>query len=353
MAVAHPDADIRGWLARNSDAADPYTRLRIEESFDHVDAILAPLEDARRGSVLDVGCGTAFNDFAFASHFDRVTGIDASRRRISASRKLAGQAGVSRIHFERGRGEDYSAGEPFDFVYCNIMSDLTSSRRGLVERLAAAAAKDAPIFYAESCEGYAPGEMTGAIERRDGPELRMRLRQVINGFCGRPAFRFFLTGSAERVFAQHGYDVVKVERKGHGGLTSVESVWLRPRSTPSPAGGEDRDYATVEPELADMRATFQACVESRGPEERELLARAAGDSNRLAPFLALLAMALEVPGARPSEAGWVRARARDKAPSRLRPRDPDWGRAAELLQRFESLVRERAGDGHLLLAQPA
>src|SRR3954470_11999147 len=140
---AHPEADIRDWLARSPEACDPYTRLRIEQSFDHVDAILAPIADAVNvpgARVLDVGCGTAFNSFAFARHFDHVTGVDASRRRIAASRKLARQAGVSGIHFERSRGEDYRPDEPFDFVYCNIMSDLTSSRQALIEALALAGA---------------------------------------------------------------------------------------------------------------------------------------------------------------------------------------------------------------------
>jgi SAM-dependent methyltransferase len=342
MAAAHPEADIRDWLARNPGVAAPYTRLRIEQSYDHLAEVLAAVPARARGRVLDVGCGTAFNSFAFATHFDHVTGIDASRRRVVASRRLARRSGVGagRIRFERSRGESYRADAPFDLVYCNIMSDLTRSRRALIETLATAVADGAAIFYAEACEGYAPDEMAAAIERRDGPELRLRLRQIVNGFCGRPAFRFFLAGTAERIFAQHGFEVVHAERSERLGLVAVERLWLRPGGAGGTSvGGSDRDYAEIAPDLAALRSIFQASLRGDGPGEQELVERARADaSNRLAPFLVLLAMALEVPGARPQEAPWTLARARDKAPARLRAPEPDWGRASELLALFSALA---------------
>jgi SAM-dependent methyltransferase len=346
MTAARPEADdIREWLTRHPEAADPYTRLRIGESYDHVDEVLASIPDGARGRVLDVGCGTAFNSFAFATHFGQVTGIDASRRRVAASRRLVRRSGSGgRIRFERSRAESYRAAEPFDLVYCNIMSDLTRSRRALIGTLAASAAEDAPIFYAESCEGYAPGEMEAAIERRDGPELRLRLRQIVNGFCGRPAFRFFLAHSAERIFAQHGYDVVHAERSERLGLPAVERLWLRPGgaggvSASASASSNDPDYVEIAPELSAVRSIFRASLRGAGPGVHELVERARAESdNRLAPFLVLLAMALEVPGARPCEAPWTLARVRDKAPPRVRPQEPAWDRASELLGLFAELA---------------
>ena len=354
MAVLHPEADIRPWLSQHPGATDPYTLSRISESFDHVERVLEPLTGTERRTVLDVGCGTAFHSFAFAAAFDRVVGIDASRRRIARSRKLVQEAGVDRIEFEAAHGEGYRAREPFDLVYCNIMSDLTASRRALIETLAAATAEGGSIFYAESCEGYAPDELATAVERRDAGQVRLRLRQVQNGFCIRPAFRFFLTGSAEAVFAQHGFEAVNVERTTWNGLTPVERLWLRRTggdSSPPAQAGENADYVALDPGFAEMNGVFRAALDGREPGEEELLRRAAEDDNPLAVFLVLLALAREVPGARPREAGWVAARLRDKAPGPLRPKDPDWARAGELLALFESGLRERTRDGATLVAR--
>jgi SAM-dependent methyltransferase len=349
-AVLHPEADIRGWLAQNPGAADPYTRSRIEQSFDHVAEVLDPFGESGRRSVLDVGCGTAFHSFAFAASFDRVVGIDASRRRIARSRKLVGAAGVERVEFEAARGEGYRASEAFDLVYCNIMSDLTASRRALIETLAGATDADGAIFYAESCEGYAPEELAAAVARRDGGELRLRLRQIVNGFSIRPAFRFFLTGSAEPVFAQHGFEAVHVERTTWNGLTPVERLWLRrgAGSRTSPPGGPNADYAELDPNFLEVHRLFSAALQGREPSEAELLRRAAEDENPLAVFLVLLAMADGVPGARPREAGWLVARLRDKAPAALRPKEPDWARVGELLALFEAGLRERTRGGTLV-----
>src|SRR4051812_5024604 len=107
MQAVDPNADVRDWLARNPEAADPYTRLRIEESFEHIESILAAVPGTRRGRVLDVGSGTAFNSFALARHFDHVTGMDTSRRRVAASRKLVRRVGAAGIEFARSAGERY------------------------------------------------------------------------------------------------------------------------------------------------------------------------------------------------------------------------------------------------------
>jgi SAM-dependent methyltransferase len=340
-----PRADIRGWLTSHADAADPYTRQRIDESYDHFETVMAPFGHRGGEQALDVGCGTAFNSFALAARFDRVTAIDPSLPRIRSSRKLAKRAGISTIAFERRAGEAYERDTPFDLVYCNIMSDLTNSRRALIERLVRAGGSAGEIFYAETCEGYAPRELEGCIERRDGRELRVRLRQIVNGFCTRPAFRFFLAGSAEPLFERHGYSVISAKRSVWHGLTCVETLWLRAADREVGAAREprptDRDYLARDPKFEEVRREFLAALDGHPPRPEELAERGADPANPLAPFLLCLAMAIETPGARPSEAGWVLARARDKGPLRVRPREPDWDSVAELFDSFRRLCAER------------
>lgn len=353
MAVPHPEADIRTWLAGNPAVTDAYTRSRIEQSFDHVASVIEPLAASERRNVLDVGCGTAFHSFAFATVFDRVVGIDASRRRIARSRKLVRAAAVDRVSFDAAKGEGYRSDERFDLVYCNIMSDLTASRRALIQTLCGATSADGAIFYAETCEGYAPDELAAAVERRDAAEVRLRLRQIQNGFCVRPAFRFFLSGTAQAIFAEHGFEATDVERTSWNGLVPVERLWLRatsgpPPSATSPGGEVNADYVALDPGFGAVREIFREAMDGRAPSEEELLRRAAKDENPLAVFLVPLAMADGVPGARPSEAGWLVARLRDKAPGPARPSEPDWQRLEQLLALFQTGLRERTRGGGLM-----
>src|SRR5690349_7341317 len=95
--------DIREWLAAHPRAASPYTRMRIGRSYEHIDGLLDALGPVEHRQALDVGCGSAFDTFALARRFDRVTAIDASRRRVMAGALLARRAGVRRIRFHRAR----------------------------------------------------------------------------------------------------------------------------------------------------------------------------------------------------------------------------------------------------------
>jgi SAM-dependent methyltransferase len=342
MEVRHPEADIRGWLAEHPDAVNAYTRQRITEGYGYVDRMLSRTQSDRQRSAYDVGCGTGFDSFALAMHFDRVLAIDASRRWTRAARRLARRTGVGHVDFERRRVEVYAPGERFDFVYCNIMSEQVRSRRALIERLVEAAGPGGEIFYAQACEGYPPTEIARAIERRDGVELRLRLRQTINGFAGRPAFRFYLAGSAAPLFEAAGASVVGSDVGRTNGLPTVERLWLRRSDQAdgparSRAGG-DADYLELPTGFEALRQTFLSAVTGDGRSKPELIERARDGSNPLAPWLVLLVMALETPGARPQEAGWLRSRVGDKGLRPLRPRDPDWDRMHELIAEFERLT---------------
>ena len=292
------------------------------QSYDFVDGVLAPLPGAGGARALDVGCGTGFDTFALAVHYDHVTAIDANFRRIRDARRIARRVGLRRVSFAARRAERLRVGEPCDLVYCNIMSDLTRSRREVVARLAEAAGTEGSVFYAEACEGYAPRDLGRAVATSDGAELRVRLRQIVNGFCGHPAFRFFAAGSAAEVFARHGFSALRVDGESWRGLPCSEQLWLRwAGAGEADAGAADRDYESLDEEFATVRRWFVAASNGDAPGRTELLERAEDAESRFAPFLVLLAMALTVPEAHPRSSPWTLARLRDRGPGALAPAD--------------------------------
>jgi 2-polyprenyl-6-hydroxyphenyl methylase/3-demethylubiquinone-9 3-methyltransferase len=59
-----------------------------------LDVIRQLIGDARRGTVLEIGCGTAIHLIDLADRFDRLMGTDASPAMIAAARQLAEQRQV-------------------------------------------------------------------------------------------------------------------------------------------------------------------------------------------------------------------------------------------------------------------
>src|SRR3954447_12250967 len=106
--------DIREWLAAHPRGTSAQPPMRINRSYEHIDGLLDALGPVEPGRALDIGCGTAFDTFALARRFDRVTAIDASRRRILSSTLLARRAGVRRIGFHRALGESFDDGLAYD-----------------------------------------------------------------------------------------------------------------------------------------------------------------------------------------------------------------------------------------------
>lgn len=341
----HREADIRAWLGAHPRAAAPYVRQRIGESYDHIGGLLEQEPPRGHARALDMGCGTAFDSFALATHFDHVTAIDASRHRILGSRLLARRAGVRHVDFRALPAESFEPDREFDFVYCNIMSEQAESRRELVARLARSAGRRGTIFYAEAVDGYPPREASSAVERRDGKELRLRLQQTIRGFCSLPGFRFYASGTAAELFAGHGFEVVRSDPRTWEGMNYVDRLWLRAaevRTDPPASAAHDPHYTKVPAGFQAVREVYLEALRGRVPATEELIARAHGEG-RFAPFLVLLAMAAEVPGAAPSDAGWFAARMRDRGPSPLRTSDPDWERLDGLVAELRSAVRQGRG----------
>lgn len=319
------NADIRGWLASHPRAASSYAKLRIEESYAHIDWVLARFHRIGLARALDVGCGGGHDTFALANRFDDVTAFDASWRRVLAARLLAYRTRVGRIRFQRASAEEYTSAAVFDFIYCNIMSELVSSRRLLAARFAELAADNACVYYAEETEGYTAMEIARAISERDGLELRARLHQLVNGFCGLPLFRFYVSGTAASLFAEYGFELVDGRQKSWHGLVYDDAIWLRrdPRGAHETVGS-DPDYAAIDSEFHTMREQFRAVLAGRAASEPQA-------GNRFTPYLVLLRMATETLGGALGTAPSVAERLRLRAG---RVPDPDWVKLEALMAEF-------------------
>jgi SAM-dependent methyltransferase len=327
--------DMRQWLARHPRVGLPYTRQRIETSFEYIDRVLSRFPAARSGSALDLGCGSGFDTFALAERFGTVIALDASRRCIAEGKLLAHLSGRQDIRFRRTRMETFTPASPVDFVYCNIMSDMTSSRTKVAAAIARSTAVRGDVYYAEENEGWAPRVIGTAVEQRDAAALRAGLHQVVGGFLGTTTHRFFVAGSARPLFESLGFEVLAVEQKTWNGLIYTDALWLRRRAAHAPdCVFTDHDYVALDPEFAEIRSACHAA--SDNVPAWSVIA----DENRFKPYLVLLKMAADTlgedmgKGATPTErmrarGGWVKA--------------PDWPRMETLMSEFVACSNGRVG----------
>lgn len=337
------DADLRPWLAGHSSSIDPYTARRIAESYDLVDSVLQRCVDLRTRTALDVGSGPGFDSFALGTHFDRVVAIDVRRRSVRAARGIAKRAGVRRVHFIHADAQSWGSKDRRDFVWCNAMSHNGASRRRLIERLRGGMDEGGWLFYSEECEGYPALELDAAIQRRDGRALIDRLRQVVNGVCGRPGFRFFFSGTVRGQLERLGFRVRFQDKEDFNGLVYLERTWAVAHESSGPGQPHDLDYDDLPPEVLAVRALAREAVRYRrhrfDPHQRASL-RAAAEANDsvAAPFLYLLLAADLVPlafdgQARPLEQARHLLRVHPTIGERI------WGEVAELYDDFAETLR--------------
>lgn len=339
----YSDADLSAGLSSRPRLVRPYTIERIEKSYRESEEILAGCPGVGESSALDLGCGSGFHSFALATRFDCVLAVDTLLRAIWEARWLARRAGVSRIRFERADAETFRPGSRFDFVRCNGVSHAVTSRLALARNARAALTPGGWLFYGELCEGYGPMELHQAVKHRDGQAFRTRLRQLLNGFLGRPHYRFFRSGSARPVLEHAGFETVRVETGRWDGVPYFEQVWCRASGVG--AGLEedgDRDYAIVSADMREARERF-ADLLSRRPaagfsaaQVTEIERLAADPANRLAPFLLFLLMTdLDPSGLAPVPRLPERTLTHLRVPQ---GRSNDWDRASELSRAFAELV---------------
>ncbi len=351
MHVSHPECDVRPWLAAHGEAIAPYTAGRIRASYAALPSVLSACPDIRGGVACDTGCGAGFDTFALGMYFDRVVGIDRNRAAIREARRLANRTGVSHLAFKCRPVERFRPPEPFDFMYCNLMSHQAVSRSLLLRILGTALRPGGYLFYSEETEGYGPMEGHGAILQRNRGELEQRCHQVLNGFSGACGFRFFLAGTAASLGARCGLEVVWQERLEWNGLPYVEKLLLRRREAMPVLTGAEGDYLDPEADFVAVGQRFSEGIKDlrRGRLPPEGAARIRGlahrRENRYFPYLYYL---LIVDALSPTPEFWPGGpwdRVRHRLLRRFQPPppQPDWTALESLDREFLEHIRMSAG----------
>ena len=76
LPLRHPECDLRSWLQKHSGIASDYTARRITGSYPRIQRILGDTQGLSYNAAFDIGCGSGFDSFAMAVHFDQVVAID-------------------------------------------------------------------------------------------------------------------------------------------------------------------------------------------------------------------------------------------------------------------------------------
>ena len=329
--LRHADADLRGYKNLHR-VVGRRAAQRIATSYDHIDRVMSRFEPTDWRSAYDVGCGASFDTWALAGLFDRVIAIDTDPRQVLRAKLLARRLGVDRVRFQRRDGTRWLPPQQFDFVYSNLVSHNAVSRVGFISRLAnATATKSGCLYIAEICEGYAPLELHAAIEGRDWLAAEDRLRQALAGLLGTGGFRFFFSGTAEKIVESFGLKVENRESDQWNGLATVERLWCRRINGDSEAPIQTGDYMGLTGHAESLRRELNLIVSrnSDGDMADAAVAFATSSGNPLAPLALVLAMA-EIACARLLAPQSVPERAWRRVRGRVRPPSIDWNAMHEL-----------------------
>lgn len=252
------------WIRR--EIVGDYGWSRIFGSFDTMENLLEPCEGLKPRRAYDVGCGTGYESFALASHFESVLAVDCAVRPIVRAGLLKHGSRVRRIRFVRTNASRFEPAERFDLCLCNLMSHNAEGRVRLLHRLATLSEDDGWLVYAEEAQGYAPMEIEAAIANRDVLALRTRLRQLVAGIRGDHGFRFFVAPTARYAVEAVGFEVIKEETSWWRSLPATHRMWCR-RSEPVPEEliGEDADYVETPRDLLELRASSPSAENPLAP----------------------------------------------------------------------------------------
>jgi len=129
----------------------PWQRSKYHTDYNGVLAhykVVSCLEHARGKSLLDLACGDGLMTSMFASHFERVVGVDASAQHIAAARMRAPGA-----RFYESLIEDFEHDERFDSVFLlDILEHVVDPVRVLRKAASFLAEAGVLIAHVPNCQ---------------------------------------------------------------------------------------------------------------------------------------------------------------------------------------------------------
>lgn len=146
MVRAHDEQVARSGAQDKLPAIDaydllPYTDHAFAETHPDRLAVVARLSgwdppELAGARILELGCGRGGNLLPMAASLPGASllGIDRSGRQIDEAARIAGEAGVGNVRFERASIESYATAERFDYVVCHGVCSWVSAdtRRALL-----------------------------------------------------------------------------------------------------------------------------------------------------------------------------------------------------------------------------
>lgn len=160
----------------------PWTRSGYHSEYNHFLALYkvkSCLEHARGSSLLDVACGDGLMTAAFATHFPRVVGVDASGQHLAEAR-----ARVPSAEFHECLIEELDTSERFDSIFMLDLLEHVVDPVEVLRKVAGFLAKDGVLIVhvpnalavnrrlavlmgtLESCEELSPFDLNIAGHRR-------------------------------------------------------------------------------------------------------------------------------------------------------------------------------------------
>jgi len=160
----------------------PWSRTAYHSEYNHYLAqykVKSCLEHARGTSLLDIACGDGLMTEAFASHFQRVVGVDASSKHLALARER-----VANAEFHESLIEELGINEKFDSVFMLDLLEHVVDPIAVLRKAASFLSKDGVLIVhvpnanainrrlavlmgtLESCEELSPFDLNIAGHRR-------------------------------------------------------------------------------------------------------------------------------------------------------------------------------------------
>ena len=140
-------------------------------------------------SVLDIGCGNGFFEFALAPYFETIYGIDPSEKMLHNARKTNNIFEYKNIRFYSGSAENNPFVRKFDLILFSYSLHYTNDPLMSLERISKNIKDGGLLLILEPTKTFLPGGKYDKTESHFGKEIYKKklerlqeTRKIVNKF---------------------------------------------------------------------------------------------------------------------------------------------------------------------------